>query len=105
MDICFSAVPTRNPRDLIRRCGYGELRKRQTGELSYVKRVHRAEFPRFHVYINMSDTGFCFSLHLDQKEHTYTGTRAHSGEYDGPVVATEAARIQMTIADILADAR
>ena len=32
-------------------------------------------------------------LHLDQKKPQYKGARAHNGEYDGPVVEREIARI------------
>jgi hypothetical protein len=32
-------------------------------------------------------------LHLDQKKPQYKGTRAHNGEYDGPIVEREITRI------------
>jgi len=34
------------------------------------------------------------NLHLDQKQPGYGGQARHNGEYDGPVVAAEAARLQ-----------
>ena len=37
---------------------------------------------------------YIFSLHLDQKKPVYQGAHAHSGEYFGPVIDEEAARIK-----------
>ena len=34
------------------------------------------------------------NLHLDQKKPVYRGTVAHSGEYEGEIVAKEIARIK-----------
>jgi hypothetical protein len=57
-------------------------------------------YPRFHAYVKelgrsaSGETGFSFSLHLDQKKPIYEGTHAHNGEYDSPVVMDEADRIK-----------
>jgi hypothetical protein len=82
------------PLVLLRRLGYAPYTNRQ-GEQSFVKRIHGAEFPRFHLYINKEDdtTLFC-SLHLDQKRPVYKGSTAHGGDYDSPEVAEEAGRLQ-----------
>ena len=34
------------------------------------------------------------NLHIDQKEPTYGGNRAHSGEYNGPVIQQECDRLR-----------
>ncbi len=115
-----------NARDLIRRCGYGEISSRphtragQTvvtagklpsvrdrlmsrgSEVSYVRRLGSGEFPRFHVYIDSLANGFVVNLHLDQKPASYEGSHAHSGEYDGPLVEAEETRIQLTCQKYLA---
>lgn len=73
-----------SPLNLLRRAGYAFLRRdEKTSELSFVKRVGSADFPRFHVYVkNVGYTGAEINLHLDQKKASYSGSTAHSGEYD-----------------------
>lgn len=75
-------------RNLMRRLGYGELRKR-TGQLSYVKRVQQTDFPRYHAYVEDRDGGIQINLHLDQKAASHEGTAAHAGEYSGSLVEKE----------------
>lgn len=96
MKLAFSGTPFQNPRNSIRRCGYGEITKRN-GEVSYAKRFGGGEFPRFHAYIDQTPNGFSIHLHLDQKAACYRGSSAHSGEYDGDVVEREARRIQQML--------
>lgn len=79
-------------RNLLRRAGYGEHRGREA-QLSYTKRIQGSLFPRYHAYVEDKDGGMQLNLHLDQKEATYEGSRAHSGEYGGPLVERETARI------------
>jgi len=75
-------------RNILRRFGYGELRK-WDGTISYAKRVSSANFPRYHAYIEDKPEGLQINLHVDQKEATHEGVHAHSGEYDGPLVEAE----------------
>ncbi|MBI5230281.1 MAG: hypothetical protein HY981_03235 [Candidatus Magasanikbacteria bacterium] len=83
-------------RTAIRRCGYGAHMSR---EVSYWKRLGTGTYPRFHVYLEERGSGkVCFNLHLDQKEVSYEGNHAHSGEYEGDVVEREAERIRRVIA-------
>lgn len=51
-------------------------------------------YPRFHLYIKDKGDVIIFDLHLDQKKASYKGQRAHSGEYDGPLVEEEIGRIE-----------
>lgn len=79
-----------NPDQVLRKAGYGQLRDRRSGQTSYVRRLGSGFYPRFHVYINNN----VINLHLDQKQASYQGTSAHSGEYDGETVEREGERIK-----------
>lgn len=79
-----------NPLMVLRRSGYGLITNQQTKETSFVRRLGQNFYPRFHAYINDRE----INLHLDQKQPSYRGQKAHSGEYDGEVVAGEAERIK-----------
>lgn len=78
-----------DPLLVLRRAGYGQVMDRRATEVSYNRRLGSGFYPRFHVYIN----GQTINLHLDQKQASYEGSSAHSGEYDGQAVETEAQRI------------
>ncbi|MDO8669229.1 MAG: hypothetical protein Q7K65_02960 [Candidatus Buchananbacteria bacterium] len=82
---------------IMRRSGYGYLRDRNTGQGSYARRLGNGFYPRFHVYIE----GASINLHLDQKQASYEGTSAHSGEYDGEVVEREGERIKNIMSGLL----
>jgi hypothetical protein len=75
--------------EVMQRFGYGHITSHHTGKDSYVKRLYREHYPRFHCYISEGDGKVTFSLHLDQKEASYKGNHMHSGEYDGPLVESE----------------
>jgi hypothetical protein len=92
MKIPFNQKFNQNSDFLIRRCGYGQIRDRNTGEVSYVHRLRRDFYPRFHLYIN-SEEPLVLNLHLDQKQASYEGYTAHSGDYDSDLVRQEANRI------------
>ncbi len=86
-----------NPGLVMRRSGYGFLRDKNTGGGSYVRRLGSGFYPRLHVYIE----GDNINLHLDQKQASYKGTSAHSGEYSGEVVEQEGERIKNVMSDLL----
>ena len=92
MKLFFTGPFTENARRMIRSLGYGEIVNR-SGVVSYTRRLAGAPFPRFHVYIDQTDTGFRVNMHLDQKAACYDDHTAHSGEYEGDIVAQEAVRI------------
>ncbi len=81
-----------NARNLLRQAGYGEHMGRE-GQLSYTKRLGGGTYPRFHAYIEDKNGSVQINLHLDQKQASYDGSRAHGGEYDGPLVEREMARL------------
>lgn len=76
-----------SPLDAIRRCGFGLINPQANP--SFVRRLGTMNYPRFHAYLS----GYEINLHLDQKQASYEGYSAHSGEYDGDVVEREAQRI------------
>lgn len=80
-------------RVFMRRSGYAE-HNNHSG-VSYVKRLTRDHYPRFHVYVQQDrDNRWTINLHLDQKKASYAGSSMHNGEYDGEQVEREAARIE-----------
>lgn len=83
-------------RNIMRRMGYGEIRKRN-GQVSYARRVTGGNFPRYHAYVEDRNGGMQINLHIDQKEASYQGTAAHSGEYEGPLVEKEMERIVSSV--------
>jgi hypothetical protein len=84
-----------NRRDFLRRQGYHPV-PLPDGE-SYVKRLGRDYYPRFHIYVN----GEYLNLHLDQKKASYKGQTGHSGEYDSEVVMREGNRLKMEIEKVM----
>lgn len=80
----------------MRRVGYARHMS-QSGEVSYVRRLTGYEFPRLHVYIDADKEPHHISIHLDQKQQTYDGFTAHSGEYEGEGVRQELVRIAAAV--------
>ncbi len=72
------------------------------GELNCQRPLANANYPRFHLFIKESKEKdrLAFSLHLDQKRPSYSGSSAHSGEYEGGLVKSEAERIKKIIENI-----
>ncbi len=83
-------------RNFIRRAGYGEHRGFDE-QLSYTRRIQGTPYPRWHAYVEDVNGGMQINLHLDQKQASYEGGHAHSGEYDGPAVEREMERIKSMI--------
>ncbi len=82
------------PLMIMRRLGYTAYTNRQ-GVESFVRRVHRSGFPRYHLYINNeNDNEMICSVHIDQRAPSYAGTSAHGGDYDSEYVLQEIARLQ-----------
>lgn len=81
----------------MRRAGYG-FQKEGRGEVAFIRRVGSSDFPRYHAYVTEQPGAIQVNLHVDQKAPTYGDGRAHSGEYDGPLIAEEAARLQGLVA-------
>lgn len=82
-----------NPAVFMRSCGYAFDRS-ENNELSFAKRVSNGDFPRYHTYIYLDQDALVINLHVDQKKPSYTGSHAHAGEYDGPLVEKEIERLR-----------
>lgn len=70
---------------------------------SFVRRLTRMDYPRFHVYLKEEPDRVIINLHLDQKKPSYAGSgaHAHSGEYDGELVVGEIARLKDVLIQLL----
>ena len=92
-----------NALTFMRRAGYG-YQKEGSGEVAFTRRMGASPFPRYHAYVSEADSRkpiagsqqreLMINLHIDQKEPTYGGNRAHSGEYNGPVIQQECDRLR-----------
>ena len=96
----ITVIDDLNPVDVIRRAGYGQVRDPRATEQSWSRRLGSGVYPRYHAYIN----GWDINLHLDQKQASYEGYGAHSGEYDGEAVEAEVRHIILAM-DALAKER
>jgi len=84
-------------RVLLQRCGYHPHHGFGEQE-SYVRRLSRDFYPRFHVYVEEAVNQLILNLHLDQKRPSYPGAHAHNADYEGDIVAAEARRVSAVIA-------
>ncbi len=78
--------------NLLRRLGYAE-QKVVGEEIGFTRRLSTDQFPRYHAYTEEVDGGIKVNLHLDQRATTHGKQSAHGGEYNGPLVEREMARI------------
>jgi len=85
--------PKENILSLVRNLGY-VLKPGKNGEFNCVRTIGDIGYPRFHVFIKEDKNELIFNLHLDQKKPSYSGSSAHSGEYEGKVVEEETERIK-----------
>jgi hypothetical protein len=92
MKINFKQKFRQNSDFLIKRCGYGLVRDPRAREVSYARRLGNNIYPRFHLYINAEDP-LILSIHIDQKQASYEGSTAHSGDYDSDLIKQEGQRI------------
>jgi hypothetical protein len=83
------------PKLFLQRAGYHELNDINSGQNSFVRRLHGDYYPRFHIYQETDSNGRKFiNLHLDQKKPSYSGAHADNAEYDGEVIQKETERLQ-----------
>ncbi|MCD5384753.1 MAG: hypothetical protein LRZ94_00360 [Candidatus Pacebacteria bacterium] len=97
MELGISGIEKNNIINIMRSLGYIS-RERSGEEFSFIRPFGRSGYPRFHIFIRF-DRGkkAIFNLHLDQKKPIYSGSRAHSAEYDGFLVEEEMDRIKKHI--------
>lgn len=83
-----------NPVSLLRRAGYS-FQRNENSEMSFVRELARAGYPRFHCYTKLNGATLTMNLHLDQKKHTHGETTRHHGEYENEgALKEEGLRIQ-----------
>ncbi|MBU4257003.1 hypothetical protein KJ586_02185 [Patescibacteria group bacterium] len=82
------------PEQFLRRAGYAYIRDRKTGLDSFARRLGAGFYPRLHMYAGEQGDNLIFNLHLDQKQASYRGARAHNAEYEGEVVEREIERLR-----------
>lgn len=70
-----------NPVNLMRRAGYS-FQRHEGEEMSFIRPLARAGFPRFHAFVRLEGTSLLISIHLDQKKETYGSSTRHHGEYE-----------------------
>lgn len=70
-----------NPVMLLRRAGYA-FQRNEGNEMSFVRVLARAGYPRFHMYVSVVETDMKINIHLDQKKETYGSATRHHGEYE-----------------------
>lgn len=77
----------------MRRAGY-TFQRTEGNEMSFVRPLARAGYPRFHMYVSTEGQDMQISFHLDQKKETYGEGTRHHGEYENEgALQIEAKRI------------
>jgi hypothetical protein len=69
-----------NPVNNLRRLGYA-FQRHEGDEMSFVRPMAAAGYPRFHMYVKMNGTDMLINIHLDMKKETYGDDTRHHGEY------------------------
>lgn len=86
-----------NMANVLRRAGYA-FQRAEGDEMSFVRPLARAGYPRFHMYAHMSGQDLIINIHLDQKKETYGAGTRHHGEYeDDGALKAEVARLRSII--------
>ncbi len=78
--------------NLMRKLGYHPDKNSGKNQPSFSKPLKGGKFPRFHTYYLPEKKQL--NLHLDQKAARYNKETDHSGEYNSPLVKSEAKRIK-----------
>lgn len=79
-----------NIRNSMRKFGYTPDK---SGD-AFSRPLRGGRYPKFHIYYTISEETVTLNLHLDQKQPSYQGSHAHSGEYNGALIEAEVARIK-----------
>lgn len=83
-----------SPVMLLRRAGY-TFQRNEGQEMSFVRALARAGYPRFHMYVSVAGVDMKINIHLDQKKETYGAGTRHHGEYeDDGALKTEVERLR-----------
>lgn len=83
-----------NPINNLRRLGYS-FQRQDGDEMSFVRPMAAAGYPRFHMYVKMIGVDMLINIHLDMKKETYGEDTRHHGEYgDEGALKKEARRLK-----------
>ena len=93
MKIKFNNNFSHNLLFIMRRAGYQLISDKRQGKQSFVRKLTRYRYPRFHLYLKEKNNDIFFDLHLDQTATRYSNQTAHQGDYESDVVKTELTRI------------
>lgn len=86
-----------NPTNLLRRAGY-VFQRMENSQMSFVRPLARAGYPRFHMYASVEGFNLIINIHLDQKKETYGDSTRHHGEYENEgALKIEVERIKSSI--------
>jgi hypothetical protein len=69
-----------NPVNNLRRLGYS-FQRHEGDEMSFIRPMAMAGYPRFHMYVKMNGADMLINIHLDVKKETYGENTRHHGEY------------------------
>jgi len=87
-----------NPVNLLRRAGYSFQRHAENDEMSFIRPLAQAGYPRFHMYAKIENFNLLINIHLDQKKETYGKDTRHHGEYENSLaLKEEVCRIELII--------
>ncbi len=85
-----------NPINNLRRLGYS-FQRYEGNEMSFVRPLASAGYPRFHMYVKMNGTDMLINIHLDAKKETYGDNTRHHGEYGNDGALKEEVRRLKTL--------
>ncbi len=86
-----------SPAMIVSRLGYLQIEDYISGKTSYVRKLTRHHYPRFHLYLKETPREIVFDLHLDQSKTRYEGQTAHKADYETPEVKEELTRIYLAV--------
>ena len=94
MDIIVES-PRYNEMYLMRECGYKFWRDPRSGDSSFIRRLGRGYYPRFHIKVRRDkNRRLIFDLHFDSRRPLHhIGVRSYE-DSESAVVQAEAARIR-----------
>ena len=94
---------TDSPVNLLRRAGY-TFQHKDGEEMSFIRPLASAGYPRFHMYVKLRHEDLDVSFHLDQKKETYGDDTRHHGEYEeSGALKAEADRIKSFLTPVTED--
>ncbi len=87
-----------NPINNLRRLGYS-FQRQDGNEMSFVRPLASAGYPRFHMYVKINGSNMLINIHLDMKKETYGDNTRHHGEYENEGALKEEVRRLKTLLD------